>query len=182
MKQESSSVHCDVRVLAHSGATATGHDLLLNYGRLMKETQGLGSDRLLNWAARGELRFDEAGEEQIWLHLTIDAVLPLTCQRCMEPVDVSMAVRRSFRFVANEEIAQEQDAESEEDLLVLDHEFTLAGLIEDEVLMDLPEVPVHAICPAAPRMVAVDSDFETAAAEKSNPFAVLAKLQKQKPS
>lgn len=180
MKQEFAPTRLDVKAFAHSAEEITGHDMLSKYERLMRETQGLAPDRLLNWSARGELRTGETGVQQVWLHLAVDASLPLTCQRCMGPVDVDVAIHQSFRFVDSEEEAEVQDEEAEEDVLALDRDFSLSDLIEDEMLMALPLVPRHETCPVDVRLVAVDPGFDTAAAEKRNPFAVLAGLQSGK--
>lgn len=177
MKQESAPTHLDVKAFAQAASEIAGHDLLSNYARLLEETKGQGADRIIDWSARGEFRTDEAGAEQVWLHLTIDASLPLICQRCLGPADIGVCVSRSFRFVGSEEAAAAQDEEAEEDVLVLSHDFSLADLIEDEVLMGLPVIPRHETCPVAPKLAAVDPGFEAAATEKRNPFAVLAKLQ-----
>lgn len=182
MKQESLPTHLDVKAFAQSASEIAGQSLLSKYERLMKETQGLGADRMLNWSAHGELRIDEAGAEQVWLHLTVDASLPLTCQRCMGPVDIAVAVNRSFRFVGSEEAAEAQDEEAEEDVLALSPDFKLADLIEDEVLMALPVVPRHDECPVEVKLAVADPGFDIASAEKRNPFAVLAKLQGDKPT
>lgn len=172
----------DVKVFAQAASAITGYDLLSKYERLIEETQGQGVDRLINWAARGELRRDEAGAEQIWLHLTVDASLPLICQRCLGLVDIAVCVSRSFRFVGSEEAAGAQDEEAEEDVLVLSRDFNLADLIEDEVLMALPVIPRHEICPVALKLTAVDPGFEAEATEKVSPFSVLAKLRSGKGS
>jgi len=172
----------DVKAFAQSASEIAGHNLLSKYERLMQETQGLGSDRLLNWSARGEFRTDEAGAGQVWLHLTVDVSLPLTCQRCLGPVDIAVLVNQSFRFVDSEEAAEAQDEEAEEDVLVLSQDFNLADLIEDEVLMALPVVPRHEECPVDVKLAAVDPGFDAASSEKRNPFAVLAKLQSGKSS
>lgn len=148
----------------------------------MQEVQGLGADHVLNWSAQGELRADEAGAEQIWLHLTAEVSLPLMCQRCLGPVDIAVSVKQSFRFVGSEEAAEAQDEESEEDVLALSQEFNLADLIEDEVLMAMPVVPRHEECPVEVKLEVADAGFEVASAEKRNPFAVLAKLQGGKSS
>lgn len=182
MKQESPPIHLDVKAFAHSASAISGHDLLSKYERLMQETQGLGADRMLNWAAHGELRTDEAGAQQVWLHLTLDASLPLTCQRCLGPVDIAVAVQRSFRFCDSEEAAAAQDEEAEEDVLALSRDFSLAELMEDEVLMALPLVPCHASCPVEVKLAAADPGFDAALNEKRNPFAALAKLQGGKSS
>lgn len=182
MKHESPPTQMDVKAFAQSAGDIAGHDLLSKYERLMQETQGLGVDRLLNWSARGELRTDEAGAVQVWLHLTVDASLPLTCQRCLGPVDAAVLVNQSFRFVDSEEAAEAQDEDAEEDVLALSQDFNLANLIEDEVLMALPVVPRHEECPVNVKLAAVDPGFDAASAEKRNPFAVLAKLQGGKSS
>lgn len=180
MKHESPPSHLDVKAFAQAASHIAGHDLLSKYERLSQEAQGLGPNNPLNWSARGEIRVDESGAEQIWLHLTVETSLPLTCQRCLGPVDVAVAVEQSFRFVGSEAAAEEEDEESEEDVLALSQDFSLVDLIEDEVLMALPVVPRHEECPVAIKLEVVDPGFEAASAEKRNPFAVLAKLQGDK--
>lgn len=182
MKQETPTTHMDVKAFAQSASAIAGNDALSNYERLMAEAQGLGADSILQWSVRGELCCDDAGVEQVWLHLTVDVSLPLICQRCLGPVDIAVAVRRSFRFVASEEAAEAQDEEAEEDVMALSKEFNLFALIEDEVLMELPVVSRHEECPVEVKLEVEDPGFEVASAEKRNPFAVLAKLQKGKSS
>lgn len=180
MKHESPPSHLDIKAFAQAASHIAGHDLLSKYERLSQEVQGLGPDNPLNWSARGEVRVDESGAEQVWLHLTVETSLPLTCQRCLGPVDVAVDVEQSFRFVGSEAAAEEEDEESEEDVLALSQDFSLVDLIEDEVLMALPVVPRHEACPVAVKLEVVDPGFEVASAEKRNPFAVLAKLQGDK--
>jgi len=180
MKHESPPTHLDVKLFAQAANALGGHDLLSNYERLIRETKGVGADSPLNWSAHGELRIDQSGAQQIWLHLTVDACLPLVCQRCMGSAGVGVAVHRSFRFVDSEEAAAAQDEEAEEDVLVLSREFNLAELIEDEVLMALPLVPRHETCSIDVKLAVADPGFDAATAEKRNPFAVLATLQGDK--
>lgn len=182
MKQESAPTHLDVKAFAQAARETAGHDLLSKFARLLEETKGQGADLIIDWSARGELRTDEAGAEQVWLHLTVDANLPMICQRCLGPVDIAVRVNQSFRFVGTEEAAAAQDEEAEEDVLVLSRDFNLADLIEDELLMALPVIPCHEECPIVLPLTAVDSGFEAAATEKRNPFAVLAKLHSGKDS
>jgi len=181
MKQESPPKHLDVNAFARAATAIAGQDLLSGYDRLLHETQRLGAESRLNWSARGELRTDAAGAEQIWLHLIVDVSLPLICQRCLTPAQTAVAVNRSFRFVSSEEAAAAQDADSEEDVLALSADFSLKELIEDEVLMDLPLIPKHEVCPVAVKLAAVDPGFETAGSEKRQPFSVLAQLKKDRP-
>lgn len=166
----------DVILAAHAPQPIEGHDLLLNYKRLLQETQGLGGENALHWLARTESRPDPAGLPAIWLHLTIETTLPQVCQRCLGTVEVPVQIEREFRFVESEAIAEQQDDESEVDLLAISREFDLAALIEDEVLLDLPLVPRHLTCPQQVKLTSVDADFD-AGGEKPSPFAVLAQLK-----
>lgn len=166
----------DVKHAAQASQQLSGQDVLAHYERLMEETQGLGGQNAVNWTARGALQPDAKGQPQPWLFLNVSTSLPLTCQRCLGPVDVPVQIERAFRFVETEAQAEQEDDESPEDLLVLSREFDLAALIEDEVLMDLPVVPRHDTCPLPVKLAAVDVDFEEAL-PKPNPFAVLAGLK-----
>jgi uncharacterized protein len=178
MNNESLAPRLDPKSLAQSAGAVSGHSALSQFERLTHETQGLGGDRDMRWTARGEMKTDEAGVSQIWLHLTAEVSLPLTCQRCLGPVDVTVAIDRSFRFVETEALAEIEDEASEEDVLALSAEFSLADLLEDEVLMELPAVPRHEVCPVAVTLEAMDPGFEVALTEKVNPFAVLATMPK----
>ena len=186
MTKEYSPDRLDVKAFVQAGAKLEGHASLLKYERLAQEAQGLHPDLRVDWQARGELRHvasggDDSGAEQ-WLHLTGRCSVPLLCQRCLTPVDVPLEVERSFRFVADEATAEALDDETEEDLLATSREFDLHELIEDELLMALPVVPLHDECPIPVVMASSDEDFEAVTEEKPNPFAALSALRTPKPS
>ncbi|MEJ5991014.1 YceD family protein [Ramlibacter sp. PS3R-8] len=167
----------DVRRFAEEGAELTGEDGLRRYHRLSAETQGGAPDRPVTWQARGELLNPRHVHPQVWLHLDVAANLPLVCQRCLAPVEMPLAVRRSFRFVPDEATAAAEDDAAEEDLLALSHSFDLLELVEDELLMEVPVAPMHEVCPQPVKMSAVDDDFDTAGGQRENPFAVLGRIK-----
>lgn len=182
MTKEYSPDRLDVKAFAKAGAHLSGHDTLLKYKRLAEEGKGLHPDLRVDWMADGELRSTHGVDGQIWLRLKASASLPMTCQRCLHPVDVPLQVEREFRFVADEATAEALDSESEEDLLVLSREFSLHELIEDELIMALPVVARHKKCPAHVKLASSHEDFEQANAQRPNPFAALAELRKDKPA
>ena len=92
-----------------------------------------------------------------------------------------MDFARDFRFVASEAIAEQEDEESEEDVLVTSKAFDLLELIEDELLMAAPLVPMHTVCPQPLKLQAVDPEFVELPQDKPNPFAVLQQLKKKGP-
>jgi uncharacterized protein len=167
---------------AKEGVPLAGSTLLLNLERLAQELQAPEADLAVNWVATAELRpatGTSGPDDTVWLHLQAKTAVPLTCQRCMAPVAMPIEVDQWYRFVATEDIAMAEDDESEEDLLVMEPQFDLLALVEDELLMALPLVPMHERCPEAPSLSAASELLPVdAQAEKPNPFAVLVQLKK----
>lgn len=177
MKKDFDARRLDVKRFAEEGAELAAQDPLRGFERLLGETQGRGADQPVRWRARGELRNPGHLRPQIWLHLNAQVVLPLVCQRCLAPVDAEVELERSFRFVPDEATAAAQDDEAEEDLLAESRSFDLLELVEDELLMDMPVAPRHAVCPVDLPASAVDEGFEAALERRENPFAVLGRLK-----
>jgi uncharacterized protein len=167
----------NLQALAQDGQPWSEATPLQDLQRLAGEAQGLAPDAAVQWQARAELRPQAGAEDQVWLHLSARASVPLTCQRCMAAVSTPLEVDQWYRFVESEEVAMAEDDEAEEDLLVLVPQFDLLALLEDELLMALPLVPMHETCPVTPVFSAGDAAVEAAQA-KPNPFAVLGQLKK----
>jgi uncharacterized protein len=180
MKSEYDPRNLPVLAFANAAAQLHAEERLLRFERLLQETQGLGAEAPLRYEATGFMRTDAAGTDEAWVNLKAEVVMPLTCQRCLGPVDAEVAFDRDFRFVATEALAAVEDEESEEDVLVLSRNFNLAELVEDELLMALPVAPKHDVCPQPVKLKAADADFVDAPEEKPNPFAVLEQLKKPK--
>ena len=166
----------DVRTLALASERLAGESALSEFARLADEAQGEVTGLTLRWSVQAELRVGATGTAEPWLHLAVSTCFPLTCQRCLGPVDTELDILRSFRFVETEALAEAQDEESEEDVLAISAEFSLASLIEDEVLLALPLIPRHGTCPSPVRMSAQDPGFEQKEGHRPNPFAALATL------
>lgn len=170
----------DVHRFAEEGGKLAADDRLPQYRRLLAETEGDDVDRAVHWHARGEMHNPHHVQPEIWVHLEADTILPLVCQRCLQRVDVPLAVDRSFRFVADEATAAAEDEDAEEDLLALSRSFDLVELVEDELLMEVPVAPMHEACPQPVKMSVTDAAFELAQTARDNPFAVLGRLKTDK--
>lgn len=171
-----------MQAFAKEGVPLVETTLLRNMERLAHEARALAPDSTVNWEARAELRPGSGADDDVWLHLVAETSIPLICQRCMGTVATSLEVDQWYRFVATEAIAMEQDDESEEDLLVMEPHFDLLTVIEDELLMALPLVPMHDECPVAPVFQAGEEALAaqgTETGDKPNPFAVLEQLKKK---
>ena len=167
----------DVRRFAEEAATLQGTEQLRAFPRLLAESVQADPALPVHWHARGEMHNPQHVAPEVWIQLEADTILPLVCQRCLGPVDMPVAVERSFRFVADEATAAAQDDDAEEDLLALSRSFDLLELVEDELLMDLPVAPRHEACPEPVKMSAEDPEFEAAGATRENPFAALGRLK-----
>ena len=178
MKNEFAPQHLHIAAFASEGASHIGFEKLARFPRLMELTVGLGGETRVEYELRGRLQADGAGVDEPWIHLAAQSSLILTCQRCLDPVEVGVGFDRNFRFVATEDLAAIEDEESEEDVLVVSKTFNVLELIEDELLMAAPVAPKHDHCPQAVKLAAIDPDFVDAPSEKPNPFAVLQQLKK----
>ena len=104
------------------------------------------------------------------------ATVTLVCQRCTEAMTLDLKVNFTFSPVKNAEA--EAELPSYYDAIELDEngEVSLRDLVEDELLLDIPLIPKHAIeeCHAP-----ADSVWGKLpqALEKPNPFDVLKKLK-----
>ena len=117
---------------------------------------------------------------QPWLHLTIDTEVARHCQRCLQPMVLPVAVDRDYRFVADEATASAQDEDSLEDVLVWDKHFDLHALLEDEILLDLPLIPMHEVCPSVAGVQITAAPAPQESDDKRQPFAGLADLLKKR--
>jgi uncharacterized protein len=179
MTRQQSLRSLNIQALATSGIPLVESTPLHNLERLAHESTGLQPDLMVNWEVKSELRTGAAGQMDTWLNLEATTSVPLTCQRCMGPVQTLLQVDQWYRFVATEDIAMAEDDASDEDLLVMVPQFDLLALLEDELLMALPLVPMHDPCPELPAFNAGVVDEPGEVQKKPNPFAALAQLKKK---
>ena len=133
-------------------------------------------DQPVVWSARFSQRREVAGTAQVWLQLHAQARVSRECQRCLQPVLLTLNLDRAFRFAPTEDEAAALDAESEDDVLVLSRQFNLQELIEDELLLALPIVPMHEHCPTP--LVATTPQPPGEDVAPAHPFAALAALKR----
>lgn len=178
----------DLAALAGCGQPRSGHWPLETFTRLLEA--GEPADAVLHWQARAEYRPVPGGQRELWLHLALNTTVRRTCQRCLQPVALPLAVERDFLFAPTEAQAQARDAERDDaDVLVLSKFLNLIELAEDELLLALPLVPRHDTCPQPLVAPAGGRDGRGTSGDASklspdgtmndNPFAVLAQLKRR---
>lgn len=142
----------DLTKLAQAGTPISGEFDVQARDRLaqVQDNSGASARRKVTWTARAELRSQRGGAKQTWLNVEIKACLVMQCQRCLEAVDIAVDIAPWFRIVADETTAAALDAELEDvDVLAAEGPLDLLTLIEDEILLSLPAVPMHEACPRA---------------------------------
>lgn len=162
----------------------------LDLARAARQTYGLqGRLPVKSLPRLAAVLASDAGEVQVVLEAgmdtgrrvtvtgSIDAVLELQCQRCLEPVQLTVHAEPYLAWVKTDEqlAALPEDYEP---LLSADGQVALKELVTDELLLALPLVPRHegdAACGGFTEAAERPADPEEA---RKNPFAELAKLKR----
>ena len=176
MKHDWNPSHLDVREFARAAGHLKGQSALSEWPRLAQDAvQDQGQVR---WTLDGSTQAVKGGVDQVWLKVTAEVDIAMSCQRCLGAVRLPVQVERSFRFVADETLAEQEDEDSEEDVLVWEKSFDAQALLEDELIMALPMIPMHEACQSERVLTSSKDEAEP---QRQNPFAVLSKLNLGKP-
>lgn len=180
----------DLARFCQQGARLEGELAQGELQRLSAGLERLPGDSLpppVAWSAQGEARPVAGAEPELWLHLQAQTRVALLCQRCLQPYTEPLQLDRRLRFVKGDDEAARLDEESDDDVLALAPRTDLPALLEDELILALPLVPRHGVCPE-PLLPAFDgTQPEVDAAQPTNvptpdlaphPFAALAALRK----
>jgi uncharacterized protein len=155
--------------LAERGAHLTGTLPLKSMPRMAQGSLPGSGDVIV------DLSFERSEGEKIFLmHGALHVHLRVTCQRCLEAMDLELeASPWVILMKAGERLARN---ESDTDILVVDKPLSLSALVEDELLLAMPMVPMHDLnqCPAKSYVARVRGVGE----KGKNPFAVLGKMKK----
>lgn len=133
---------------------------------------------------------DDVGEVSIKAEFSRDEGFPslagkatagvkFECQRCLEPVVVTLEVDLNVAFVSTEE-QMESIPEPFEAVLLEDEEISLIEVVEEELILALPLVAYHESCDAYEYRTEDEKAAEQQEIdqpEKENPFSVLEQLK-----
>ncbi len=169
----------DPRRLASQGAGFSGTVELAVLTRLreaLKDTTGI---------ARFDLAFYRDNRQRARIKGQVQADLLLECQRCLEPVVLPVNAVLDLAIIRVLEEA-EKLPESCDPVWVEEETLRLLDLVEDELILAIPQVPRHE--PDACRIDSdgqvngetADQELEDDLSDKPNPFAVLAGFKSDK--
>ena len=147
--------------------------------RLVRLTQDLpeqpgGEAGLVRWSVQG--RTGPQGELLLALH--VQAAPRVVCQRCLEPFAWPVDARTVLQLAASD---AELDDGSQDDPDAIEKipgstRLDLLGLVEDELILNVPYIPRHETCPGEQGEAAGAPD---APAGRRSPFAALEQLKRK---
>lgn len=123
---------------------------------------------------RFSLDFDRDGLQVPYVELRVDAELPLECQRSMERFLLPVQIVQRLGLIRDEAEEAALPPGYEPLLVPEDGQLRTAELVEDELILAVPVVPVK------PGSEAVERDWPASEIEqeRANPFAALSALKK----
>lgn len=130
------------------------------------------------------LHFGHDADARPLLSGKVHAEVQLRCQRCMEPLVLTLDCELSLLVVESEaELKALPDEDTALDALVMDPEqgLDVLAVIEDELLLSLPLVPMHPARDCSEVLNSFRREQEREQEEtkvRNNPFAVLASLKR----
>ncbi|PLZ02605.1 hypothetical protein CY652_10215 [Burkholderia sp. WAC0059] len=191
----------DLFEFARGGRDAAGALRLQELPRMLNEVpaDAPDSDAVFEWRAEGatqpELQDNGVEGPQPYLRLAVHGKAWLGCQRCLAPYGQAFDVDAVYRIVATEAEADEFPLDDDEvEVIVGSRHFDLVDLIEEELLLSLPLVPKHDVCPQVHESLVSGADgadgvdsvdevpedgSEPDDEERPNPFAALESLKKE---
>lgn len=108
------------------------------------------------------------------MHGRITAHAVLLCQRCMERFDVAITSEPRLALLKP---GEREDLLEAGDAILIEKPIALGALVEDELLLEVPMVPMHPAdqCAVAP---AADNEPPGSEPKRSSPFSALTKLKR----
>lgn len=138
----------------------------------------------LLWDDKGvievDLHFGRDEEHFYFIKGTLQGHLHLTCQRCLQAMDYPIQVTIGLSPAANEEAARSIPAKYEP-LILEEDVVSLASIIEEELLLNLPLVAKHPPKECAIKLQKSSENEDNEPTKKPNPFQVLERLKSKKP-
>lgn len=143
---------------------------------LPRLTEALAAlDGAAEWPARYRMRFGRDADARAVVVGQVALSLRLTCQRCLGEVRVPVDVPLSLALLRTESEVEALPAHLDP-VVVEEGGIRPLGLVEDELLLAIPQFPLHAAGDCA-TLTTEATEGPDPRPRRENPFAVLARLQ-----
>ncbi len=135
-----------------------------------------GEPGRLRWRLRGYLQPRAGQPPQAMLRLEVQGELPLVCQRCLQPSAQPIDEAVNFRLQQGDSTPTQEELDDPDEVLPITGPLNVTELVEDQVLLALPIVPMHAVCPRPLAGMAESPAAPEPSADRRRPFADLREL------
>ncbi|OVZ63029.1 hypothetical protein CDO44_03820 [Pigmentiphaga sp. NML080357] len=170
--------HIDAFEFVRLGRSLEGSTPLARFVRLLEGLPEQDPAAVVRWSARADR--GPLGEPLI--RLDVETVLTLQCQRCLGPLATPIESEVALQLVETEAELDDPDVFDESDMDAIEagrdfekvlgsRRFDLLEQVEDELILSVPYVPRHDVCPSG------GGKSGDAPDDKPSPFAVLAGLK-----
>jgi uncharacterized protein len=129
--------------------------------------------------AQYELDFGRDEFGTAYLDVRVQTPLTLTCQRTLEPFVLPVTVDSRLGLIRAEREEAALPPNVEPLLIADDGKLSLLDVIEDELLLALPLVPINPDSSLPEEVVGPEPEETSSAGRSDNPFAVLRELKKR---
>lgn len=158
--------------LAARGDRIEGLVALAELKRLTEEVGAQDGD------AHVRLTFGHDAQGRRIIEGSLAVTLQLPCRRCLQPVERSVNSEFLLGMVSSDSLAAELPS-THEPVLVEDEQLNLLALVEDELILSLPQVVYHAEadCPVSHDQLSSGVDTDVSDPPRESPFDVLRHLK-----
>lgn len=156
------------------------------FERVIEDMPEQDPEAMVRWSATA----DRGPADEPLIRLDVHAVVTVQCERCLGPMAVALDSEIALQLVHTEAELDDPDSfdfsELEDieagvsfDKVLGTSKFDLLEQVEDELVLCVPFVPKHDVCPAIPGGVEIGQgdNTESQAEKQPSPFAVLANLK-----
>ncbi|NGM87405.1 DUF177 domain-containing protein [Parapusillimonas sp. SGNA-6] len=133
-------------------------------------------DTFATWSIKGEV--DARGRH--FLRVRVRATPVLECQRCLGPMAWPVDADNRLQVVKSEAALDDDnvldgDPDALIERVVGSRRMDVLALVEDEIILSLPYVSKHDVCPSLPEALEEEPGADT---DRPSPFAALGRLKK----
>lgn len=168
--------YVDTNEISRLGQEVTGQTPVTRFVRLINDLP-LQPESTISWSIKGST--DIHGQRFLDLH--VQGHITLECQRCMAPMVWPIDTTSRLQVVKSQEALELEDAQDLTDpdeiieRIMGTPRLDVLALVEDELILGLPYVPKHDVCPAGTALPEEETDSDSGL---PSPFAVLSQLKK----
>ncbi len=120
-----------------------------------------------------KLDFNRGEDKRAWLRGSLRADLIMQCQRCMGEMIYPLNAELALKLVNSDSDSKDED----ESIEFVDDQLLLHEVIEDELILALPVVPMHENVEECDGSQMLQEYMKQDADNERNPFAVLKQLK-----